>query len=97
MTNASVETARDGHGQSAPTPGGRLRQWVAGRRGLILFALLIIGAGLVLKWEWLSAVGIAPLLIAFAPCAAMCALGLCMSRMGNKSCSTNAPSGTKSL
>lgn len=41
-------------------------------------------AGLVLAlylgWPWLVALGIAPLLLAFGPCAAMCALGLCMRK-----------------
>jgi hypothetical protein len=42
-----------------------------------------------LSWSWLAALGIAPLLIALAPCAAMCALGLCASKMGGKSCSVD--------
>jgi len=33
---------------------------------------------------------IAPLLLALAPCAAMCAPGLCMGRGDGKSCSTDA-------
>src|SRR3546814_3036862 len=36
----------------------------------------------------LVAVGVAPLLLSVLPCAAMCALGLCMNRMAGKSCST---------
>jgi hypothetical protein len=51
-------------------------------------AVLVI-AGF-LNWSWLVAVGIAPLLIAIAPCAVMCALGLCMSRMGGQSCSSQS-------
>jgi hypothetical protein len=47
----------------------------------------VIAAGLALNWSWLVAVGIAPILIAVLPCLAMCALGLCMSRAGGKSCS----------
>jgi hypothetical protein len=50
-----------------------------------------VGLGLALNWSWLVAIGVAPLLVALAPCAAMCALGLCMSRMGGKSCSTQSP------
>jgi hypothetical protein len=51
-----------------------------------VLAVAIVGAGLALNWSWLVAAGIAPILLALAPCAAMCALGLCMSRMDGKSC-----------
>jgi hypothetical protein len=50
----------------------------------------VIGAAL--NWSWLVAVGIAPLLLTVLPCAAMCALGLCMNRMAGGSCSTEARS-----
>jgi cadmium resistance protein CadD (predicted permease) len=55
-----------------------------GRRGLIVLALAAVGTGLYLSWGWLAAVGIAPLLLGLAPCAAMCALGLCMNKAGGK-------------
>lgn len=60
-----------------------------GRRGLILAAMAVTGAGLTLNWGWLTAVGIAPLILAVAPCAVMCGLGLCMMG-GAKSCETKA-------
>ena len=66
---------------------GLFRRYLGGRRGLILLAVVVLATGAFLNWGWLVAAGIAPLLIAFAPCAAMCALGLCMSKMGGKSCS----------
>ncbi len=66
-------------------------QYLGGRRGLIVATLAVAGGGLALNWSWLVAIGVAPLLISLAPCAAMCALGLCMSRMGGKSCSTQSP------
>lgn len=50
---------------------------------MILFTVIVLGAGFVLNWSWLVAVGIAPLLL--APRAAMCALGLCMDKKSNKS------------
>ncbi|MGP8124138.1 MAG: hypothetical protein ACLP8B_26920 [Xanthobacteraceae bacterium] len=57
------------------------------RRGaLIVAGLVILAAGLAIGWPWLSAIGAAPILISLAPCAAMCALGLCMHRMTGKSC-----------
>ena len=49
---------------------------------------LVVGAAL--NWSWLVAVGVVPLLITVLPCAAMCALGLCMNRMVGGSCSTEA-------
>ena len=67
--------------------------YLGGRRGLIVVTVVALGAGLVLNWSWLVAAGIAPLLLALAPCAAMCALGLCMNKMANKSGSTQSNSG----
>lgn len=72
-----------------------LRHYLGGRRGLIVLALAAAGAGLFLGLGWLAAVGIAPLLVALAPCAAMCALGLCMNRGGGKSCSTDSKPGNQ--
>jgi hypothetical protein len=65
-----------------------LRYWLRGWRGLIIFVAVIGLAAIGLSWSWLVAVGIAPLLLAFAPCAAMCAVGLCASRMGGGSCAS---------
>jgi hypothetical protein len=82
--NASTETR-----QFSPTGiTGVLRQYLGGRRGLMLAALVIASAGTYLGWGWLVAAGVAPILIAIAPCAAMCALGVCMNKMGGKSCSS---------
>lgn len=50
-------------------------------------AVALLGAGLALNWNWLVAAGVAPLLVALAPCAAMCALGLCMRKGQGESCS----------
>lgn len=74
---------------------GLLRHYAPGRRAMIILALAAVGAGLYLSWGWLAAVGVAPLLVAFAPCAAMCALGLCMNKAGGKSCSTKTPADKK--
>lgn len=59
------------------------------RRGLILSAMVVIGAGLWLNWGWTLAIGVAPLILAVAPCAVMCGLGLCM-KGGSKSCSSKS-------
>src|SRR4051812_12231058 len=48
--------------------------------GAICVALLI--TGLASQWNWIVAVGVAPLLLSAAPCVAMCALGVCTHRMG---------------
>lgn len=62
-----------------------LRRIPFGRRGLFLSAMALIGAGMALNWGWLSAVGAAPLILALAPCAAICAAGLCMMG-GSRTC-----------
>jgi hypothetical protein len=65
-----------------------IRYYLAGRRAIVVLAATMIIAGLALSWNWLTAVGLAPLLIGVLPCVAMCALGLCMSRMTGRSCSS---------
>ena len=66
-----------------------VRHNFGGRRGLIILAVIALGAGAFSNWGWLVAAGIAPLLLALAPCALMCAAGLCMSKMGGGSCSSD--------
>ncbi len=41
-------------------------------------------AGLWLGWPAMVAAGVAPILIGLAPCAVMCALGLCVGGMGRR-------------
>lgn len=72
----------------------RVRPYLGGRRGLILLAIAVLGAGMALNWGWLVAIGVAPVLLAVVPCAAMCALGLCM-KGGSKSCSPGDQSAPK--
>lgn len=69
------------------------RYYLGGRRGLLALAAIALVSGLALNWSWLIAAGIAPFLLGVLPCVAMCALGLCMTKMGGKSCSTDAASG----
>jgi len=52
--------------------------------------IVIVGAGLALGWNWVVAFGFAPLILAVAPCAAMCALGVCMMPMGKSGSTTPA-------
>jgi hypothetical protein len=49
-----------------------------GRRGWLLLSLALVSGGLALNWGWLTAIGVAPLLLGLAPCALMCVFGLCM-------------------
>ena len=83
--------------RSAPFARARafLRRTPGARLGMGLVAVTALAAGAALNWRWLTAIGVAPLLIALAPCAAMCALGVCMSRMGGKSCSSSREAATK--
>ncbi len=67
----------------------RARYHLSTRRGIIVLAAVAVVAGLTFNWSWLVAAGIAPILLSLLPCAAMCALGLCMTRMGGRSCSTD--------
>ncbi len=62
--------------------------FMGGKRGLIILAIGMAGGGMAMNWGWLVAVGMAPILLAVLPCAAMCALGLCMNKGGGKSCSS---------
>lgn len=70
----------------ASPSGSRIR---LGRRGLILAAMAVIAAGLWLNWGWMTAIGAAPLILALAPCAVMCGLGMCM-KGGSKSCGSKS-------
>ena len=55
-------------------------------RGLIIGGIVVVVAGLALGWSWLSAIGVAPIILSLAPCAAMCAVGACAMMRGNASC-----------
>lgn len=68
------------------------RYYLGGRRGLVALGAAIAAAGLMFNWSWLVAAGLAPLLLSALPCVAMCALGLCMSRMTGGSCAKQAVS-----
>jgi hypothetical protein len=65
----------------AVLPGGLLRP-----RVLLGLTAALAAAGLWLGWERLALSGVLPLLLSVAPCAAMCALGLCMHRLTGRGC-----------
>jgi hypothetical protein len=60
-------------------------------------ALALLAAGFAWQWSWLVAIGVAPLLLSAAPCLAMCALGLCMRRMGGRASSVTPQTPTVRL
>lgn len=62
-----------------------LGHWLTGRHGLILGGIAIVAAGLALGWNWLTAIGVAPIILSLAPCAAMCAVGACAMMKGRGS------------
>jgi hypothetical protein len=61
-------------------------RFVRSRLAISAAALGVIAAAAAWQWSWLVAIGVAPVLLSVAPCAAMCGLGLCMSRMGGGAC-----------
>ncbi len=65
-----------------------IRSYFSGRWALTISGSAIAAAGLALGWDWLTAVGLAPLILSVAPCAIMCALGLCMMSRGSSSSAT---------
>lgn len=62
------------------------RHWLNARRRWWWLAGIAILAGVAFGWEWLAAIGALPVLLALLPCAAMCALGLCMNHKDGRSC-----------
>jgi hypothetical protein len=57
------------------------RYYLGNRWALLAIGILVLTLGAALNWSWLVAAGIAPVLLAVAPCAIMCALGLCCMHM----------------
>jgi len=69
---------------SSPAVFERLRGYWIGRRGVFAVGAGAVAVGLGLNWGWLTAIGVTPVLLGVLPCAAMCALGLCMPGMMKK-------------
>jgi hypothetical protein len=57
------------------------RYYLGNRWVLVALGTGVLVVGAALNWGWLVAAGLAPILIAVAPCAIMCALGLCAMKM----------------
>lgn len=75
---SQLESGKAAEPSLASTALALARHYLGGRRGLIILSLIALAAAAYFNWGWLVAIGAAPLLLALAPCAAMCALGLCM-------------------
>ena len=77
---------------AAGAPAAPLRDRLAAilrdRRALLLLGTVPVAAGLAWQWSWLTTIGVVPFVLSVAPCAAMCALGLCMAGKGARSCPT---------
>jgi hypothetical protein len=63
----------------------QLRSLLRNRLILAGTGIAIAVAGTALGWGWLTAIGAAPIILSVAPCLVMCALGMCMMGMGNRS------------
>lgn len=74
-------------GREGPT--SRSRYGLGRPRVLLLIAAVLAVGGVVFNWSWLVAVGAAPVLLALLPCAAMCAIGICMRPKGDAACSSS--------
>lgn len=60
----------------------RLPKWVTLRTGLVAVTMLAIAADIGFNWDTLIVFGIAPWILGFLPCLAMCLLGLCSKELG---------------
>lgn len=58
-----------------------LGRYFSGRGGLLVLGGIVVTLGVGLNWSWLAAAGITPILVGLLPCAAMCAIGLCLPRL----------------
>jgi hypothetical protein len=79
-------------GDLALTTVDRVRSLVLSPRGLTVSGIAMVAIGLAANWGWLAAVGAAPFILSLAPCAAMCALGLCINMRGRAKPLVDRPS-----
>ncbi|HVA13931.1 MAG TPA: hypothetical protein VNF99_11825 [Stellaceae bacterium] len=77
------------------TAGVQPRSWLGSRWGLIIGGTAIVAAGLALGWNWLAALGVAPVILSLAPCALMCAAGMCMGMGKGRSSAAKSDTATQ--
>lgn len=98
MTKA-IEAAKAAEPSLTSTVAALARHYLGGRRTLIVLAVAALAGAAFFNWGWLVALGIAPLLLMLAPCAAMCALGYCMKKKdagaSSKAASADTPPAKK--
>lgn len=76
--------ASDPSARTAASAGmsGGLGALLHDRRVLIVAAIALAVVGIWAGWGWVVALGVAPLILALAPCLIMCAFGFCMMGKG---------------
>jgi hypothetical protein len=52
--------------------------FVATRKARLILILAFMAIGMYFNWGWFVAAGVAPIILTLLPCAAMCAMGMCM-------------------
>lgn len=87
-------TSRSSCGTSGNSRSGRLPAW-ATRNRLMMAGSAVVFGGIALNWGWLTAIGLAPILLALAPCGIMCALGFCAMGMKKKPAAISTDAETK--
>ncbi len=74
---------------SSPGASSRLPAWATRQRLMIVAGTAVVLSGIAFNWGWLTALGLAPLLLMLVPCGVMCAAGMCM-KAGPKTTPTNS-------
>ena len=55
----------------------RLMERLRWQSALLVAGIVVVGTGMALNWDWLTAMGAAPIILSLAPCALMCSVGIC--------------------
>ena len=76
----SVQQAQGGSCNPILTLGGRVKRSTS----VAVLVVIALGAGLFFGWDSLAALGVSGIVLSLLPCLAMCALGICASRVGKK-------------
>jgi hypothetical protein len=91
MQNVEVLDSKIESQGASPTNWWRRRP--SRRAAIVTLAVAGAAAGLFFGWGWVVAAGLSSVVLGLLPCAAMCAAGLCMNRLGQKNAckTTDAP------
>lgn len=83
MKTDIVATQTLDSGQRIHASGAFISRFTRGLRRpslLLVTGAVIVVAGMALNWDWLAAMGAAPIILSLAPCALMCTVGICCRR-----------------